>query len=80
MEIVAGLITLLGLALGIWKFYASRKRAPTTQERLDDVDREFSDSIENVHRLREKGEHARADAMFRRLALRASGGVREPQQ
>lgn len=67
---IFGLLSTIG---GIWLFYAKLKRTPTVAERIDALDEEYTDTIENIHRLRSNGRLADADAMLRRLNNRAIG-------
>lgn len=67
MGTAGAIITLLGgvLTLILWLF--KRKQDPTPQQRKDDVEREYSDTIETIHKLRSQGKHVAADEMLRRL-------------
>jgi len=72
MSIALAILSLLGSIMGLVMWWVKRKRAPSKQERIDDLKQEYSDSIEEVHRLRKKGDHAGAEAMLRRLRIRAA--------
>ncbi len=45
---------------------------PTKAERIDDLNKEYEDTTENVHRLRSQGNHAAAEAMLQRMRNRAT--------
>jgi hypothetical protein len=65
LAILAGLVS-----LAIWFF--NRKSSPTKEERLDDIEIEYTDCIESVHRLRSLGKHDQAEAMLARMRIRAA--------
>lgn len=64
---IAGGLSLLAAIAGIIGWYIKRKRAPTKAEQIDDIKIQFSDTIENVHRLRSSGKDDEAEAMLRRM-------------
>lgn len=66
--VIGAAISLLSGIVALVAWYLKRKRAPTIEERKEDVRQRFTDTIENVARLREAGNDAEADAMLRRLA------------
>lgn len=64
LTIIGGLITLV-------TWFTRRKWVPTLDERIDDLNQEYEDTTENVHRLRSMGNHAAAEAMLSRMRNRA---------
>ncbi len=77
LSAIIAAITLLSGIVSLIAWWVKRKRAPTKEERLDDVKRQFTDTLANVARLRAQGDNAEADAMFRRLGISSSVFVRD---
>lgn len=72
---IAAVITLLSALVGLWAWWLKRKRAPTPEERKDDVRQQFQDSFRNVYELRIQGNHAEADAMLRRMSNTSTANI-----
>jgi len=70
--------TLLALATALVPFliwYVQRRLAPAPEERMDSAGREVAAMRTEVDRARRAGDHARADALLRRLYQRAVAPV-----
>lgn len=74
MGLAIAIVGLLSGVLSLVVWYMKREHAPTPEERRQDLKEEYADTIENVHRLRARGQNAEAEAMLRRLRIRALNG------
>ena len=63
--LLAGLV-----ALAAW--WLKRRKSPTGDERLDDLDREISALQIQIKHCRDRGDHAAADACLRLLRIKSS--------